>query len=140
VPHGALLARGRHREEVHVRILLERDDRVVLEAGAAPLTIEAPTPDRVYTPFHMLGSALASCTFSVLHAWAEHASLSAEELRIAVEWDFSEEPRRVSAMRVQIDWPGLPDGRMRAALRAAELCTIHATLQGPVPIAIEPAA
>jgi uncharacterized OsmC-like protein len=120
-----------------VRIVLEREDRIVLEGGPGPLTIEAPTPDQVFSPFHMLASALASCTFSVLHAWAEHAGIAADTLRIGVDWDFSEEPLRVAAMRIELDWPELAERRRPAALRASELCTIHATLQAPVPITIE---
>jgi hypothetical protein len=37
------------------------------------------------------------------------------------------------------DWPSLPANRIVAARRVAELCTVHATLQHPPQITIEPA-
>ena len=125
--------------EVHaVKIILLSDDAIRLEPVAGPLTIEALSADQSYSPFHMLASALAICTFSVLHAWSTHAGLKADDLALEVQWAFAEHPHRVEAMHVSFEWPSLPEKRVAAARRVAEMCTVHATLLHPPTITIAP--
>jgi uncharacterized OsmC-like protein len=110
-----------------MKITLLSDESIRLEATAGPLTVEAPSPDATYSPFHMLASGLAACTYSVLHSWATHADLDAAALSIDVAWSFAEKPHRVGELRMTLRWPGLPEQRVAAAQRAAALCPIHAT-------------
>ncbi|MBA3670872.1 MAG: OsmC family protein [Gemmatimonadaceae bacterium] len=119
-----------------MKLILLGDRSIRLEAEPGPLTIEAADADAQYSPFHMLGSALASCTFSVLYSWATHAKLSVNDLTLEVRWQFADEPHRVSDISVRFDWPSLPPTRLAAARRVAELCTIHATLSHPPNITI----
>jgi uncharacterized OsmC-like protein len=111
-----------------MKITLLSDDAIRLEPTAGPLTVEAPSADILYSPFQMLASGLASCTFSVLYSWATHADLSVDDLAIEVHWSFADDPHRMSGIRMVLDWPSLPANRTAAARRASELCTIHATL------------
>lgn len=120
-----------------MKIVLEGDDRIRLEGGPEPLTIEADSAERVYSPFHMLGSALATCTYSVLHSWAEQARLDTAGMAVAVEWEFAEEPHRVGRMKVELAWPGLPEQRRAAAERVIAICAVHQTLHHPPEMAIE---
>jgi uncharacterized OsmC-like protein len=101
------------------------------------MTIEAPTADRAYSPFHMVAGGLAYCTFSVMYAWAENAGLEAEDLVVDVSWKFAEEPYRVGAYAIQFTWPSLPAKRLAAAKRVAEMCTLHATFEHPPTISID---
>ncbi|MDB4889757.1 MAG: OsmC family protein [Gemmatimonadetes bacterium] len=114
-----------------MKITLLSDDAIRLEPTPGPLTIEAPTAEMSYSPFHMMASALASCTFSVMHSWATHKELSADDLAIEVQWVFGDDPHRVSDFGVVFDWPSLPAQRIATAKRVAALCTIHATFQHP---------
>ena len=111
-----------------MRITLTSDDSVRLEPVAGPMTIEAPTADAVYSPFHMLGSSLAVCTHSMLASWATHAGVETDGLVIDVRWSFAEQPHRVGEIHLTFDWPELPASRRAAAERVAALCPIHATL------------
>lgn len=120
-----------------MKIILNGDTSLTLVPAEGMLTIEADSPTRNYSAFHMLGSALASCTFSVLHSWAEHSKLDTSDLHIHVEWDFAENPHRVSAIRSSIHWPSLPESRLAAAERASKLCGVHATLSHAVDIHTE---
>lgn len=121
-----------------MKILLTEEDAIRLEPTDGPMTIEAPTPDRQYSPFHMLASSLAYCTFSVLYSWASHANLSIDGMQIDVRWKFSaEEPKRVSDMSLTFTWPSLPPARLNAAKRVAALCTVHETLHHPPVVTIE---
>lgn len=114
-----------------MRILLLSDERIRLEGTAGPLSIEADSPETSYSPFHMMASALSTCVLSVLHSWAQHANLSADDLQIEVGWEFADEPRRVGSYEMVLIWPSLPENRRAAAERATHLCPVHQTLQNP---------
>jgi uncharacterized OsmC-like protein len=108
-----------------------------LEPTTGPLTIESASDGQSYSPFHMLAGSLAYCTFSVFYAWAEQASLPIDDLVIDVSWTFADDPHRVDQLALTFHWPSLPTKRLDAAKRAAEQCTIHATLQHPPTITID---
>jgi len=121
-----------------VKITLTSEDSIRYEAAPGQLTIEADSADQQYSPFHMLGSALAVCTFSVLASWASHANIPFEGLVIDVARTFAEKPHRVGEVRLSFTWKELPPNRLEAAKRAAALCPIHATLShGPTPVVVE---
>jgi uncharacterized OsmC-like protein len=122
-----------------MKITLLADDAIRLEPVAGPMTIEAASAETTYSPFHMLASSLATCTFSVIESWASHAKIPFDDLVIDVRWTFGDEPHRVSDIAVTFDWKSLPANRVAAARRVAELCTIHATLHHPPHVTIEPA-
>jgi uncharacterized OsmC-like protein len=122
-----------------VKITLLSDDAIRLTPEPGPLTIEAESVEQTYSPFHMLASSLATCTFSVMYSWATHADLRADDLTIEVHWTFAEDPRRVDAITLTFDWPSLPERRLAAAQRVAEMCTIHTTLKHPPAMAIQAA-
>ncbi len=122
-----------------MKIVLEGEYAILLTATEGELTIEAESPSQTYSPFHMLGSALATCTFSVLYSWTMNASAdtSVDDLQIRVSWEFAEKPHRLGQMSMELIWPSLPQERRAAAERAAQLCAVHATLSHTVPIATE---
>lgn len=120
-----------------MKITLVSDDSLRLEATPGPMTVEASSADQQYSPFHMLASGLAYCTYSILHSWAENKSLSPDGLTVDVAWQFAEKPHRVGAMQVSFEWPSLPADRVEAARRVAALCTVHKTLEHPPTITIE---
>jgi uncharacterized OsmC-like protein len=121
-----------------VKIILLSDDAIRLEPDDGPMTIEAVDADQQYSPFHMLASSLAYCTFSVMYSWATHTKQSANDLVIEVRWRFSDEPKRVSDLHMTYRWPSLPEKKRDAANRVAHMCTIHETLLHPPRIVTEP--
>jgi uncharacterized OsmC-like protein len=120
-----------------MKITLTGEESLRLEATSGQLTIEAPTPDIQYSPFHMLGSALGACTLSVLHSWASNKNLAVDDLRIDVSWSFVERQHRVGSMKVRLHWPSLPAELWPRAIRAANLCGVHNTLTHPPEITVE---
>jgi len=78
-----------------MKLTLLSEESIRLEPIPGPMTIEAPTAEQSYSPFHMMGGGLAYCTFSVMYAWAENAGLNADDLIIDVSWSFAEDPYRV---------------------------------------------
>ena len=120
-----------------MKLTLLSEESIRLEPIPGPMTIEAPSAERSYSPFHMVGGGLAYCTFSVMYAWAENAGLNADDLIIDVSWSFAEDPYRVGSFAIRFNWPSLPAKRLEAAKRVAEMCTIHATFHHPPAITID---
>ena len=130
-------ARGAERMPVKITLLSEESIR--LEGAGGPLTIEAESGEQTYSPFHMLASGLAVCTYSILASWATNAKMQVDDLAIEVGWSFAEKPHRVGDIRLTFEWPSLPADRAETAKRVAALCPIHATLHHPPTISIEAA-
>lgn len=122
-----------------MKITLTSEESLRLEQTPGPMTIEAESPDRLYSPFHMLASGLAFCTYSILVSWAATAKIDANRLVIDVSWTFADDPHRVGTMDLTFDWPELPANRHATARRVAELCTVHATLMHAPTITIHAA-
>lgn len=114
-----------------MKITLLGDDGIRLEPIPGPMTIEADSADQQYSPFHMLASSLAFCTYSVLASWANNAKLESNDIEVEVKWTFAEDPHRVGELSMTIEWPSLPEPRRSAASRVADLCAVHATLTHP---------
>lgn len=123
-----------------MKITLLSEERIRMDAKPGPLSVEAESAETQYSPFHMLASGLASCTLSVLAAWGTNAGIAPDDLEVEVGWEFAEDPHRVGSMDIRLHWPGLPENRRAAAVRAAGLCTIKKTLEHPPEVAVEVAA
>lgn len=119
----------------HTSIVLTMDD------GPLDVTIDTDDAEVGFSPLHMLAGSLATCTAAVLSSYADTAHLHIHGAKITVDWDYVEQPHRVGAYRMSIAWPAtLSEGRRKALLRAAEQCTVHATLQHPPTIETEVAS
>lgn len=111
-----------------MKITLLSDETVRFEETPGPLTIEASSADVVYSPFQMLASALADCTYFTVKSWATNAKVKADDLVVEVTIGFADHPHRVGNVDVKLVWPSLPAERTEAAKRAAAVCPIHQTL------------
>ena len=114
-----------------MKILLLSEDRLRVQGGAGPLSVEADSAEMTYSPGHMVASGLAVCTYSVLQSWATNAGIPADDLAVEVGFAYVEKPHRIGTMEVSLDWPSLPAERREAAKRAAGVCPIHRTLHAP---------
>lgn len=112
-----------------MKLILQGEREIRLQAAGDELEIESPDPSVHFSPLHMLAASLATCTMSVLVGWAGQAQIDVAGLEIGLEWEYVEDPYRVGGYRMTIDWPGLPEPRRAAALRAAHQCTVENTLQ-----------
>jgi uncharacterized OsmC-like protein len=122
-----------------MKITLTGEESLRVEPSSSQLTIEAPTADVQYSPFHMLGSALGACTLSVLQSWASNKNLGVNDLKVDVSWDFMEGQHRVGSIKVRLLWPSLSAELWPRAIRAANICGIHNTLTHPPQITVEAA-
>ncbi len=120
-----------------MKITLTGEESLRLEPVPGPLTIEAQSHERSYSPFHMLGSALGTCTMSVLQSWASNKDIALNDLKVDISWTFVEGEHRLGSMKVVIDWPSLAAEMWPRVIRAANLCGVHKTLTHPVEISAE---
>jgi uncharacterized OsmC-like protein len=111
-----------------MKITLVGEDGIRLEPTTGPMTIEASSADQLYSPFHMVASGLAFCTYSVLASWASNARLGSDDIIVNVRWKFVDDPHRVGDIDMNIEWPSLAPERKAAARRVADMCAVHATL------------
>jgi uncharacterized OsmC-like protein len=123
-----------------LKITLLSDEAIRLEPATGQLTIEAESANQEYSPYQMLASGLAVCTFGVMQSWASNIGVSADDLVIDVSWSFADNPHRVGAMELSYQWPSLPEDRKRVAQRVAELCPVHKTLMQSPSMTIRAAA
>jgi uncharacterized OsmC-like protein len=119
-----------------MKITLTGEESLRIEPAPGPLTIEAASHDQNYSPFHMLGSALGMCTFSVLQSWASNKSIEVDDLKIDVSWTFIEGEHRVGTMKVLLDWRSLSPELWPRAIRAASLCGVHKTFTHPIEMSV----
>jgi uncharacterized OsmC-like protein len=120
-----------------MKIVLTGEESLRIEPVSGPLTIEAESPDQSYSPFHMLGSALGMCTFSVMQSWGSNKSIAIDDLHIDVSWQFVEGGHRLETMNVKLSWPSLSAELWPRAIRAAEICGVHQTLARGAEISID---
>jgi uncharacterized OsmC-like protein len=120
-----------------MKITLTGEESLRIEPTSGQLTIEAPSHDQSYSPFHMLGSALGMCTFSVLQSWASNKNVAVDDLRLDVSWTFVEGEHRVGTMKVVLGWPSLSAELWPRAIRAANVCGVHKTLAHGLEISVD---
>ncbi len=120
-----------------MKITLTGEESLRIEPTSGQLTIEATSHDQSYSPFHMLGSALGTCTFSVLQSWASNKNIGVDDLKLDVSWSFVDGEHRVAAMKVVLDWPSLTAEMWPRAIRAASVCGVHKTLTHSPEISVE---
>ena len=120
-----------------MRITLTGEESLRIEATSGQLTIESASPDQSYSPFHMLGSALGMCTFSVLQSWASNKNIAVDDLKLDVSWTFVEAEHRVGTMKVVLAWPSLSAELWPRAIRAASVCGVHKTLTHAIEITVD---
>jgi uncharacterized OsmC-like protein len=120
-----------------MKITLTGEESLRIEPVPGPLTIEAQSHDQSYSAFHMLGSALGTCTLSVLQSWASNKDIAVDGLKVDISWTFVEGEHRLGSMKVVIDWPSLTAEMWPRVIRAANLCGVHKTLTHPPEISVE---
>ena len=119
-----------------MKITLTGEESLRIEPTSGPLTIEAVSPAQSYSPFHMLGSALGTCTLSVMQSWASNKNIALDDLKVDVSWTFVEGEHRLGTMKVVLAWPSLSAELWPRVMRAASLCGVHKTFTHPVEISV----
>jgi uncharacterized OsmC-like protein len=77
----------------------------------------------------LLAAALGSCIATDIEPVAERNGLALDAIRVDVEKELSQQPRRIVSMRVHVRLPAAVDDVLLLKLRrAAELCLVQRSL------------
>ncbi len=88
-------------------------------------------------PVQLQAAALVGCTAAVMERYAQTAELDLTSTSLVIRWSFGSEPRRIDQYEIDVTLPAnLSETRQTAVLRAAQHCTVHATLEHPPLIVI----
>jgi len=120
-----------------MKITLTGEESLRIEPTPGLLTIESLSRDQSYSPFHMLGSALGTCTLSVMQSWASNKGIGVDGLKVDVSWTFVEGEHRIGSMKVVLDWPSLSAELWPRVIRAASVCGVHKTLTNAIEISVD---
>jgi uncharacterized OsmC-like protein len=119
-----------------MNVILHGDEDLEFRDFNEPgLQIKSEKPDYEYSALQMFATSLAICTYSILASYGEQVGVGADEVHMSVKWKYAKDSSRITDIDMDIHWPGLPESRLKAAQRAASLCTLHQTLERPPEIA-----
>lgn len=89
-----------------------------------------------YGAIAMWVTSLGRCTFAVLDNYALRLELESDQITMQLNWEFSHDPTTIKTIDLQINWPDLPENRLKAVQRASHKCTIHNTIKDCVDISV----
>jgi len=93
--------------------------------------------DSAPTPSELLMTGLGACTGYFVTTYLNNAGIPADGLSVDLNWEFSEKPRRISKISINIKNPNGEIGKRKmAAIKAAQYCTVHNTLSSKPEISI----
>lgn len=108
---------------------LRSDNELLLSnLHAAGLQVACVDDQLHFGGVHMMVASLGLCTFSLLATWGERFDTPATDVTVQLRWKYEQKPYRVGHVDMDINWPGLPEERLDAAMRVAVMCTVHNTL------------
>ena len=78
--------------------------------------------------------SLARCTFSVLWVYGGRKEIDPDTIEMTISWKFEHNPTRFKQIEMDINWPSLPDKKLKATEKMAGHCTIHNSIEKCVDI------
>jgi putative redox protein len=111
-------------------------DRLMAEVRGHEVTVDQPAADGgedlAPTPTELFLTGLATCVGFYAERYLRRHDLDPRGLVVECDYDFGEErPARVSAIRIAVTAPGLPETRREPFTRVIEHCTVHNSLVWP---------
>jgi uncharacterized OsmC-like protein len=94
--------------------------------------------DAGMAPAEMLAGSLGACVAMMVQAYCDTRGFSDGDVAVCVTLEMADSPKRVGGFAIDVELPrGIPEERMEALRRVAELCPVHETLKNPPRIDIE---
>lgn len=94
--------------------------------------------DAGMAPAEMLAGSLGACVAMMVQGYCDARGYTDGDVAVCVSLELGDKPKRVSGFAVDVELPnGIPEEKMDAIRRVAELCVIHGTLKNPPQIDVE---
>lgn len=92
--------------------------------------VEDDGTDEGMTPVEMLVASLGSCIGYFAVRFFRRHNLQTAGLRVAMAWEYSEQPHRIGSMAAHVHLPVELDAKMRDRLqKVLDGCTVHNSIQ-----------
>ena len=102
------------------------------------LSVEDGGRDAGMAPAEMLAGSLGACVAMMVQAYCDARGYTDGNVAVCVTLEMANDPKRVGGFAIDVELPeGIPEERMDALKRVAELCPVHETLRTPPRIDIE---
>jgi len=121
---------------MHIKVL-QQEKISLSDFDSDQIDIELENEAMHFGAISMFVASLGRCTFAVLSSYAIRLDLDTDAITMVLDWDYLSEPTRISHINMSINWPELPDKRLRSVQRATHMCTIHNTIHECVSIKTE---
>lgn len=85
--------------------------------------------DQGMTPVEMFVASLGACIGYFAVRFCQRHKIPSAGLKVAMEWDYAEDPHRIGSLTARVDLPGKRDPAMRNRLKKVlEGCTVHQSI------------
>jgi uncharacterized OsmC-like protein len=116
-------------------ITIEHQEEVRFSArfGEHQVTIDLPESHggqgRGMSPPHLFIAALGGCAGVYVADFCDSQGIDYQGMRLNVDWDYEDRPRRISSVHVRIELPGrsLTAAQVQGMLDAVQTCTQQKT-------------
>lgn len=89
-------------------------------------------------PAEMLAGSLGACIAIMVQGYCDARGYTDGDVAVCVSLELADKPKRVGGFAVDVELPdGIPEEKMAAVRRVAELCVIHGTLKNPPRIDVD---
>ncbi|MEW6324866.1 MAG: OsmC family protein [Nitrospirota bacterium] len=108
--------------------------QLAVEARGHRLLVDQPAEeggdDRGMTPIELLVASLGACIGYFAVRFCQRHRLPTDGLRVAMGWDYAEQPHRVGSITANVSLPVELEPAVRERLQhVLEGCTVHKTLE-----------
>lgn len=118
---------------MHIKV--QQQEHIILsQLDSDEIEIELENEAMYFGAISMFVASLGRCTFAVLSTYAIRLDLDTDKITVSLDWDYLNEPTRINNIRMKINWPELPEKRIKSVQRATHMCTIHTTIHECVAI------
>ncbi len=94
--------------------------------------------DAGMAPAEMLAGSLGACVAMMVQGYCDAHGYTDGDVAVCVSLEMADNPKRVGGFAIDVELPnGIPQEKMDAVRRVAELCPVHETLAHPPRIDIE---
>ena len=105
---------------------------------SSDMSVQDGGQDAGMAPAEMLAGSLGACVAMMVQGYCDARGYTDGDVAVCVTLEMADHPKRVGGFAIDVELPnGIPQEKMDAVRRVAELCPVHETLAHAPRIDIE---